>query len=48
MKYIRSQYRIKKELDDWLKQRAEKNSRSKNGELNQIIERMKKAEEMAA
>lgn len=48
MKYIRSQYRIRQELDEWLKKRSERNNRSKNGELNEIIERVKKAEEMAA
>ena len=37
MKYKRSQYRILSPLDEWLKQQASKNNRSKNGELNAII-----------
>lgn len=48
MQYVRSQYRIREELDEWLKRRAEKNNRSKNGELNEIIEKIRKAEEMSA
>lgn len=46
--YVRSQYRLRKELDEWLSRQSQKNHRSKNGELNEIIERMKKAEEMAS
>jgi len=39
MDYVRSQYRLRGPLDKWLKGQAEKNNRSKNGELNAILER---------
>jgi len=39
MDYVRSQYRLREPLDKWLKGQAEKNNRSKNGELNAILER---------
>ena len=40
MEYVRSQYRLKKSVSDWLKREADQNNRSKNGELNALLERM--------
>ena len=47
MNYVRSQYRIVRELSDWLKVRAKKHNRSRNGELNQILKEAKAREERA-
>lgn len=47
MEVTRSQYRIPKEISDWLKKRAQRNKRSMNGEMVSILEKMKLAEEMS-
>lgn len=49
MEYVRSQYRLQKHLDKWLKEEATKNNRSKNGQLNSLLEAAtQRAEEKAA
>ncbi|MEY8246878.1 MAG: hypothetical protein RPT11_00710 [Bermanella sp.] len=45
MTVVRSQYRIKQALSDWLSERARKNNRTKNGELISILEAEKAKEE---
>lgn len=44
MNHVRQQFRLKKPVDDWLKQRAEASHRSKNGELNALLEQIQEAE----
>lgn len=43
MEMVRSNYRLPEDVDAWLKQNAKDQSRSKNGQLVEILKQLMKA-----